>query len=213
MPENREKEQVCFVSFNNNRKQEYQLATIIYPDKVKKKKMNEKSKNHMKNIELNTKNLKKLGFQMIDEINQEEVTSPYIEGDTLDKVIAGLLLKGEIEQACRIIEMWYQHIKQRLLKNKPSQFNEKIGAIPEELEGLTILKNGYLDLVFENTFYQNDTFLFFDQEWYEDGIPLEFLLYRAIGNLYAYNIEIEKKCPKQYLLNKFHLSKIYVQMK
>lgn len=211
MPENTKRNEICFVSFNNNRKQEYQLATIIYRDKVMKRRMNAKAKNHIKNIELNTKNLKKLGFCMVDEIKKEEIISPYIEGDTFDGLVAKLLLRGQIEQACIMIEKWYNYIKERLLKNKFAQFNENIVANPEELEGLTILKNGYIDLVFENTFYQNDTFLFFDQEWYEDSIPLEFLLYRAIGNLYAYNVEIEKICPKQEILNKFQLEK-YVEV-
>ena len=143
---------------------------------------------------------------MIDEIVNDEVISQYIEGDTFDKKIVTLLLQGDIEEAYGWIEKWYDYLKQRLLKNKRSDFNENIQASPEELEGLTILKNGYIDLVFENTFYQNDEFLFFDQEWYADGIPIEFLLYRAIQNMYAYNLEIENKYPKQKVLEKFGLT-------
>ena len=203
--ENTEKNPIRFISFNNNRKQEYQLTTIIYPDKVKKKQINEKAKEHMENIELNTKNLTKLGFHMVDEIEENEVISPYIQGDTLDKLMADLLLQGQVEKACEMMGKWYNYIKEKLLKNKRSDFNENIPATNEELEGLTILKNGYLDLVFENTFYQNEEFLFFDQEWYADGIPIEFLLYRAIQNLYAYYMEIEEKYPKMRLLERFGL--------
>lgn len=205
--EETEKTPVRFVSFNNNRKQEYQLTTVIYSDKVEKKCINAKAKKHIQNIKLNTKNLVKLGFHMIDEVQDEQVVSSYIEGDTFDKEIANLLLQGEIEKACTRIEKWYFYIKERLLKNKRSEFSSRIEVTPEEIEGLTILKNGYLDLVFENTFYQNGEFLFFDQEWYEDGIPIEFLLYRAIQNLYAYHIEIENKCPKRYLLERFELER------
>lgn len=205
--ENTEKNPIRFVSFNNNRKEKYQLTTIIYQDKVKKKQINEKAKKHMENMELNTKNLTKLGFHMIDKIEENEIISPYIQGDTFDKLIADWLLQGQAEKACEMIEKWYSYIKERLLKNKHSECNPNIVATPEEIEGLTILKNGYIDLVFENTFYQNEEFLFFDQEWYADGIPIEFLLYRAIQNLYTYYMEIEEKYPKKQLLKKLGLKK------
>lgn len=211
MPEYEQKNQVGFVSFNNNRKDKYQLATILQQNEIKKQVMNSKAKKHIKCIELNTKNLKKLGFNMIDEVIGEEVKSSYIEGDTFDKIIVTLLLKGETQQAHFLIEKWYSYLKERLLKNKRSEFNMNIEATREELEGLTILKNGYIDLVFENTFYQNEEFLFFDQEWYADGIPVEFLLYRAIQNMYSYNIEIENKNPKQKMLEKFGLEK-YIEL-
>ena len=211
MPENKQINPIYFISFNNNRKEEYQLATILEENKVKKQMISPKAQKHIKSIELNTKNLKKLGFQMIDEIVNDEVISQYIDGDTFDKKIVTLLLQGNIGEAYGWIEKWYDYLKQRLLKNKRSDFNENIQASPEELEGLTILKNGYIDLVFENTFYQKDEFLFFDQEWYADGIPIEFLLYRAIQNMYAYNLEIENKYPKQKILEKFGLA-TYIEL-
>ncbi len=211
MPEKKQTNPIHFISFNNNRKEEYQLATILEENKIKKQMISPKARKHMKSIELNTKNLKKLGFHMIDEIVEDEVISQYIEGDTFDKKIVTLLLQGNIEEAYGWIEKWYDYLKQKLLKNKRSDFNENIQASPEELEGLTILKNGYIDLVFENTFYQNDEFLFFDQEWYADGIPIEFLLYRAIQNMYAYNLEIENKYPKQKVLERFGLT-TYIEL-
>ncbi len=207
MEENTEKNPISFISFNNNRKEKYQLATIIYENEVKKKMINSKAEQHIKNIELNISNLKKLGFNIIDEAKKEEVVSKYIQEDTFDKIIANMLLQDKTKEAIELIEKWYEHIKERLLKNKRSKLNGDIQASPEEIEGLTILKNGYLDLVFENTFYKNDEFMFFDQEWYEDGIPLEFLLYRAIQNIYAYNIEIDSKYPKKNLLERFNLQK------
>lgn len=163
MPENKQNNEIDFISFNNNRKEEYQLITILENHQIKKKMINEKAKKHLKNIELNTKNLKKLGFEMIDDVVGNEIISQYINSDTFDKKLVTLILQGQIEEAEKWITKWYEHIKERLLKNKKANFNEKIQATQEELEGLTILKNGYLDLVFENTFYENEKFLFFDK--------------------------------------------------
>ena len=50
---------------------------------------------------------------------------------------------------------------------------------------MQFVKNGYIDLSFENVFYA-DEYIFYDQEWYLENLPLEFILYRAINNLYIY---------------------------
>ena len=77
----------------------------------------------------------------------------------------------------------------------------------EELEGLTILKNGYIDLVFENTFYKDGKFMFFDQEWYKDGIPIEYLLYRAINNMYSYNLELNQILNETEIFKRYNIEK------
>ena len=197
---------VRFVSYNNNRKEEYQLATIIKKENVIKKGISKKSEKHIKNIELNIKNLKKLGFNLIDEVNGNEIISKYVKEDTFDKLIIAKILDGNFNKAYKLISDWYEYIKTRLIQNKKSNLNENIDTKPEELENLTILKNGYIDLVFENTFYNNGDFLFFDQEWYEDGMPIEFLLYRAINNMYLYNLELEKHLPRTEVFEKFGLT-------
>lgn len=207
MKQDANRENAKFISYNNNRKEEYQLATIMYKDRVEKRIINEKAQKHIKNIELNTKNLEKLGFNMIDQIKGNCIVSKYIDEDTFDKIIVKQLLLGNIGEACSLIEKWYAYIKERLIKNKKSKLNENISANEQDLEGLTILKNGYIDLVFENTFYNENKFIFFDQEWYMDGVPIEFLLYRAINNLYVYNGEIEKIINIESIFEKFNLTK------
>lgn len=78
--------------------------------------------------------------------------------------------------------------------------------MPNEIkEKMQFVKNGYIDLSFENIFCE-DEYLFYDQEWYFENIPLEFILYRAINNLYTYNgSKIEKKLKKEDMLKKFNL--------
>lgn len=202
-----EKEEAKFISFNNNRKEEYQLATIMYKDRVEKRLINVKAKEHIKNIELNTKNLEKLGFNTIDIIDENKVVSRFIDGNTFDKTIANELLKGNIEDACELIKKWYNYIFERLIKNKKSKLNKNIIADEKEIENLNFVKNGYIDLVFENTFCKDNDFIFFDQEWYMDDMPIEFLLYRAINNLYVYNTEISKIINMETLIEKFSLTK------
>ncbi len=196
---------VKFVSFNNNRKEEYQLETVIKKDEVIKKAINNQAIQHIENIKANTEGLKKLGFSIIDEIVDNEVISKYINQDTFDQLIITKIMENNKEDAYNLISDWYEYIKARLIKNRKSKLNKNIKADTQKLKSLTVLKNGYIDLVFENTFYNNGDFLFFDQEWYEEGIPLEFLLYRAINNMYSYNSEIEEYLKKTEIFEKFDL--------
>lgn len=196
-----------FISFNNNRKEKYRLMTIIDKNEVSKKIISEQAIEHIENIELNIKKLKKLGFNVIDYIDNNKVISEHVDQDTFDKLIIKQILSGNSQEAYNLIDKWYGYIRERLLKIKKSELNPKIKENIEEQipENMHILKNGYIDLVFENTFYKDNEFLFFDQEWYEDGIPLEFLLYRAINNMYSYNLEIESFLPKIEMFKKYNL--------
>lgn len=195
---------VKFVSYNNNRKSKYQLLTKIYNDKVIKEPINDQAIDHIKNIALNTENLNKLNISVIDKISENKIISPYIEEDTLDRIIIKNILEDKIEEAYEIIDLWYEEIKIKLSRDKKSKLNSDMQLEEnKKYKELTILKNGYIDLVFENTFYQEGRFIFFDQEWYFAGIPLEFLLYRAIQNLYSYNMEIQKHISKSQMMQRY----------
>ena len=205
MPQNMDSNLVKFVSFNNNRKKEYQLSTVIEDNQVTKNMMNDRAKNHIESIKLNIKKLKKLGFNVVDKSEGDRIISQYIDCNTLDKDIANIIMNGDIEEACLVIEIWYSYIKNKFKNNVCTKINPKFEIIDDRTKNMQILKHGYIDMVFENTFYKDNEFLFFDQEWYEDAVPLEFLLYRAIQNLYAYNGEIESKYKKQDMLEKFRI--------
>ena len=69
------------------------------------------------------------------------------------------------------------------------------------------IKSGFIDLLFENIFYENDKYYFYDQEWCIENIPLEFILYRAINNLYTYNVNrLSQVIERKELLKKFDLN-------
>ena len=50
----------------------------------------------------------------------------------------------------------------------------------EEISKLTFIKHGLWDLIFQNCFIIDEDYYFYDQEWYEEDIPLEYIIYRAI---------------------------------
>ena len=64
-------------------------------------------------------------------------------------------------------------------------------------------------MVFENIFYneQEKTYILFDQEWYKENIPIKFIIYRSINNLYAHNPKIESIIPQNEMLKHYNIKK------
>ena len=49
------------------------------------------------------------------------------------------------------------------------------------LQKLHFVKYGLWDLIFHNAFYINEEIYFYDQEWFDYNVPIEFIIYRAIA--------------------------------
>lgn len=184
---------IKFASFNHARKKEFRLCTKVYQDYVVKEATNSESQKHIENMRKNIQDLKEHGFEILDCEENGKVISPYISEPNFYQVILETIQNGKIEEAYALIEKWFA-----LLKTNFAKDCQKAG-------NLTIVKCAYIDLVFENTFLREEKFAFFDQEWTMEDAPLEFILYRAIHNIYVYHSEIEQKIPQNEFFQRFDL--------
>ena len=200
---------IKFINYNIFRKDKYKLTLIMKKDIVEKYATTSEAKEHIKNIEKYIKHLEELGFSIIDKVENEKITSRIIRTEELDKKIVTEIKEDKIEEAYKEIEKWYSYIKERLEKqpmNGIDIFEKYQIEIPNEIKAkMKFVKNGYIDLSFENVFYE-DEYLFYDQEWYFENVPLEFILYRAINNLYTYNSsKVEPKLKQEKIFEDFNL--------
>ena len=79
---------------------------------------------------------------------------------------------------------------------------------PDHGEGNgAILRKGYIDMVPLNSFYLNDTFVFYDQEFCEENYPANALIWRMIATFYAGDLEVQKLMPMETLLNRYDLKR------
>ncbi|MBP3255730.1 MAG: hypothetical protein J6M60_04505 [Clostridia bacterium] len=191
---------INYVSFNNMRKDEYSLVLKIYDDKVEKTVKEQVSTNHLRNIKEYTRKMIDYGFKVAEKIDDNDIiTSELIKYPLLDTYIVSLIRKKNIEETYNVIDNWYNTIKQNL---KPNE------------EG--IIKDGFIDLVFENTFYNEEEkqFIIFDQEWYREDIPVDYILYRAIENLYAHNKSLNNYLPKEEMKKRYNIieSEDYIKL-
>ena len=181
---------IKYISYNDMRKEEYSLILKMYDDRVEKHIKGSIAKKHIQEINNNNAKLRKLGFKIAEEeaLQENVIESKLIEMPLLDSYIAKLIKKNDIDEAYKIIDTWYKFIGEKLKVDKNGN-----------------IKDGFIDLVFENTFYnsKDNNFVFFDQEWYMENVKIEFILYRAIQNLYMHNSMLSNYLPKEEMLSKY----------
>lgn len=218
---------VKFASFNNFRNKENKLITKMYKEYIEKVPMYIEGEKHIQNIGENIELLRKCKIDVADKIEEGKVISKFQTLKTLDEVINEYILDNRIDLAIELIFKWYKKIKSSFMcifcekSALNSTIFEKNGIIikAENKEKLTFLEKGLYDLIFENIFVELDEnlefkkFIAYDQEWCEDKLPIEFILYRAINNLYEKNKKIYKYMNKDELYEKFEILEFVEEFK
>ena len=201
-----------FITYNIIRKEKFQLATKIYRNKVIKTNISNTNQSHLNNLVNNLNILFELEVNTIEKNKQNKyIKSIFVKEKTFDNVLVNLIKENKIEEFYKNIDEWIKYIKSKLTISK--EIKENIFSYFDiELDkdissSMNFIKEGLIDLVYENTFKLEDGFYIFDQEWYFENTPIEFIIYRAIKNLYAYNKYIKETIPFEEICEKYKISK------
>ena len=181
--EKTQEEQIKFVSFSNIRKPEYRIKTIIENENVYKYAVNNKSKEHIENIKNNIDIMNQIGLKTVDSYNENRIISKYTNSPTVDKIIIKLVKENKTDEAIEIMKQFKKELEKKLEKvdNQNNVFDKyNIEYEQEKIEKMEFVKYGLWDLIFQNCFYIDSQFYFYDQEWKEEKLPINFILYRAI---------------------------------
>ncbi|MBQ6449889.1 glycosyltransferase [bacterium] len=164
---------------------QYRLATIFMRDTVEKVALNGKAKNHLNELINNTNAIKKRGVPILEgKLLDERWILKKISMPLANKKMAEWLERGDlasIKDLCEKLETYLK--KSSPFFSAKNVYNCELGDFVFDQEEV-ILEDGYIDLTFNNSFYQDSDLLFFDQEWRLKNVPLKFILYRAL--LYAF---------------------------
>ena len=201
---------ICFVNYSNMRKKEYKIITKLSQNQAEKEAYNQYGKEHIEQIEENINKLKELGFSLCETFSKGKIESKFIKKPTMDEYLEELINHGEYDKFEEELEKWYNTLKERFTQKSETSIFEKydVKISKEEKENLTILKDGFIDLVFQNIFYDGKSeYLLFDQEWYEEGVPLELIMYRSIGQLAFQHNNIKEKINFDKLYEKYNIKK------
>lgn len=183
-----------YVSFNNYRKEEYQLMTKIKERTVEKTYLNEKSKIHLDNMIENIKKLREANIEILDYEQDGKVISQFVEGKLASQIISDntqnpakiFEILNKYKETINKMAITYQEEKQTVLEKYIPDIDKEI------LKEFHYLENGYWDMILKNCFIIENKCVFFDQEWVEENVPTEFLIYRSIVNIEKLRNKIEE---------------------
>ncbi len=201
-----------FVSFSNMRKQEYRIKTIIKGDNVYKKAANSESITHIEQIKKNIEIIKEVKLNTLDSYDENTIISKYQKGkETFDKIIVNELKNKEIEKVNQLICNLFEELKEKLIIVQPEKnVFDKFGIQydKQDIQNLTFVKYGLWDLIFQNIFFIDNKYFFFDQEWMEENLPLEFIIYRSL----TYNKQLRDLIDIEQIYNKFGIKNENVEL-
>ena len=203
---------IRLVAFSNMRKKQYKIKTIVEKDNVYKYADNEESKKHIEDIKKNIDVMQKIKLKTIDSYDEEKIVSQYINEETLDKKILKKIDENK-NLAIALIKKYKEKLEECLGITNDNSKNifEKysIKCSDELLNTMKFVKYGLWDLIFQNCFYIDDEFYFYDQEWIEENIPIEFIIYRAI---YYLPLEKNDKITHEELYEYFELTNEKIEL-
>ena len=184
------------VYYNNIRKEEHRLITKVYNDYAIKSIWSLDSVNHINQIKNNIEILKQSGINSLDTYQDGYIKSTILkDAIKLDDSI-GYYIKNNDEKYLDIINSFKNRVLLKLQygDRQNNIFKKYNIEIDEDIcNKLNFVKYGLWDLTFQNVFIKESEFWVYDQEWFEENIPIEFILFRSINLLDSFS-ESEKKC-------------------
>ncbi len=176
---------IKYVSYGNTRKKDYRIKTINFGDYVYKINNCEEAKEHILNIEHNIRTIDNTGLNCLDRYEDGKIISKYLfDAKSYDEVIVDEYKKNGINGAIEKIDYFKNNVLKKIFievaPNKDVFDKYGIEVSDSLIKKMHFTKKGLWDLIFSNCLVKNDEIYIYDQEWFEENIPIEFILYRSI---------------------------------
>lgn len=180
---------IRFVSYTNIRREKYKIQTIIYEDRVEKTYANDMAKEHIQTIHKNIDIMNQKNIKTLDKYENGKIISKYIKDfNSYDKILTELLENKKEAEFFETITNYKNTLLEKLEEVDYNSIKENnvftkygVNVEKEMIQKLHFVKYGLWDLIFHNAFYINEEIYFYDQEWFDYNVPIEFIIYRAIA--------------------------------
>ena len=196
-----------YISFNNMRKEKYRLITKITDQYVEKEPVNIKAKEHYDLIRKNIRYMKSQNINTVDFEENDGIKSKYISQEKLlNNIITKALENNDQNMVENVMNTYIEKLKMNTYKEEAYQNTvfAKYGIKVNDtnlIKKMHFQKKGLWDMTFKNCFYINKELFFFDQEWEEENLPVEYILYRSI----LYTISLRRFINIEDWLKKYDL--------
>lgn len=171
---------VCYSIY---RKPEKSICTALYDDKVTKNSVSSVGQSHIDLLKNNVEILKSINPDTPDYIENGTICSTICDSKTFEiHLIDVLNTQGE----CAMMEeagKFFRFVESICGTGTPDEdifdhFGIDVGNTAKN--NFNYVKYGFIDMIFQNCFFDDGKYRFFDQEWLYTNSPLEYIIFRAI---------------------------------
>ncbi len=172
------------------------LITILKDNRtVEKRAVYPEGEERLATIQKHMSQLQKQGLCVVDSIRNGRVLSmPFVDAP-IGQTYLKELLKTDVNAFLQAMD----HFRDLIL-----QSSEHIREEQGDGEGV-LLKEGFIDMVPLNSFFQDGEFVFFDQEFCVENYPANAIISRMVCTFYERNLECVKYYPQEKLLERYGL--------
>ncbi len=189
--------EVVFALPGGFRKKEYRIGTRIKGGNqrdVEKFPLDEKelSCKHIQSIRNNMQTLLEHGLNVLDSEVCEDgaLRCRYVESPLLVDVLKDAYEEKNTEKVLRYFDLLKEEIEkssEEISSDENILYRLDMAERQSDLDYGRILKNGYLDMIPKNCFVEEGKLLWFDQEWVWEGVPVKYMMFRCIMDIYTYS--------------------------
>lgn len=186
------------ISLSTDRGPERALATILWKNGiVQKKPLYEQGIETIQNLSNHCEELRNRGIATLPgEIRDGVFEMPYVQAE-LGNVRLRRLLQENVSQFLCELDAFIE-----LARN-----SSEIEVHDMDGEQVACFKKGYIDLVPLNSFYIDNQYCIFDQEFVIEGLPVNALITRIIDVIYTEDKRLMQLYPMEKLWEKYGLDK------
>lgn len=219
------------ITVSMDRGKENAMCTMIRKDGyVEKRPVYKEGKLKLKALMENTVDLINHKVPMIPmKVKNDTCVMPYVETQSTLKYLRELLLRDK-EQFLKALDRFWEvilHSSEHVPYDEidwenyapgwenrtpddplKDQWKKLAFGTQEERDSIgVILKRGYIDLIPLNSFYDGESYLFYDQEMYMDNLPAKTIMHRTLITIYLGNWQLDRILSLEELRERYGLNR------
>ena len=192
---------VLFAKITKERRKQFQIITRIeQEDGVRyatKEALYEEGQKHISRMKEYASLYELDNIQCVScEMRGKKAYFPYIEGETLSDVLLEAVSQKDKKQVYNILTEYHDFIYQMGKDKQEFVANESFKQVFGEVDNLKAVSGCFvnIDNILENIIQTKDGYKLIDYEWFfEFPIPFDFVIYRAVLDLYVNYAEVVSK--------------------
>lgn len=196
---------VIYAALSAERDRDRAFATNIYADGVvEKRSLYPNGQAGLHALLQNTQELSKRGIPVLPmEEKEGKVTMKHISAPSLSQYLQEAARKN-----VKLFTDCMDRLRAYILDSSEQVSSEKnsIRHLAPDADWGIILKKAYIEMIPVNSFWVDEDILFYDQEFTRENCPANYVLFRALRDIYTFSPEIEEYISLEEMKVRYGLS-------